>query len=359
MATDAATEHRTAHVPQWKIDELESIKQLVSKYSVIGVAGIRDIPAKQLQEMRRNMKDVVKIRIYRNNLMHRALDEYSDDLSPIGSSIGDQTALVFTDLNPFKLFKLLESSKTEAPIKAGATAPADIVVEGGPTSFAPGPIVGELQNAGIPARIDKGKVVIRETKVVAHEGEAVSHALSEMLTRLEIYPMTVGFDLRSVYDNGTILEVDSLDIDEAKYAFDITTATTSAFNLAIAIAYPTPATIPTLLVKAASDARNLAINSAIPTPAIIDLLLSKAQSSAMALAVSITDPEALGESLQGLLMAEVKEETAGAGEETEEAVSAAEAETEEAVPEEKVEEEGESGEEKEEEAAEGLGLLFG
>jgi len=349
MATDAATEHRTAHVPQWKVDEIESIKQLVSKYSVVGVAGIRDIPAKQLQEMRRSMKDVVKIRIYRNNLIHRALDESGDDLSPIGSSVGDQTALIFTDLNPFKLFNLLKSSKTEAPIKAGAIAPADIVVEGGPTSFAPGPIVGDLQNAGIPARIDKGKVVIRETKVVLHAGEAVSRALSEMLTRLEIYPMTVGFDLRSVYDNGMILKADVLDIDEAKYASDIATATTGAFNLAIVLAYPTPVTIPTLLAKAASDARNLGVNSAIPAPAIIDLLLSKAQSSAMALAVSITDPEALGESLQGLLMV-------GAGEEAEEAVSATEAETEEAAPEENGEGEGE---EKEEEAAEGLGLLFG
>ncbi|MBA1343447.1 MAG: 50S ribosomal protein L10 [ANME-2 cluster archaeon] len=349
MATDAATEHRTAHVPQWKIDEIESIKQLVSEYSVVGVAGIRDIPAKQLQEMRRSMKDVVKIRIYRNNLIHRALDESNSDLSPIGSSVGDQTALIFTDLNPFKLFQLLKSSKTEAPIRAGAIAPADITVEGGPTSFAPGPIVGDLQNAGIPARIDKGKVVIRETKVVAHEGEAVSRALSEMLTRLEIYPMTVGFDLRSVYDNGMILEADALDIDEVKYASDIATATTSAFNLAIVIAYPTPATVPTLLAKAASDARNLAINSAVPVPAIIDLLLLKAQLNAMALAGSITDPDALGESLQGLLMA-------GAGAWAEEAVSATEAETEEEAVEENVEGEGE---EKEEEAAEGLGLLFG
>ncbi|PXF61039.1 MAG: 50S ribosomal protein L10 [Candidatus Methanogaster sp.] len=355
---DAATEHRTAHVPQWKVDEIESIKQLVSKYSVVAVAGIRDIPAKQLQEMRRNMKDVVKIRIYRNNLIQRALDESNSDLSPIGSSVGDQTALVFTDLNPFKLFQLLKSSKTEAPIRAGAIAPADITVVEGPTSFAPGPIVGDLQNAGIPARIDKGKVVIRETKVVAHAGEAVSHALSEMLSRLEIYPMTVGFDLRSVYDNGTILEADALDIDEAKYATDIATATTGAFNLAIAIVYPTPATVPTLLAKAASDARNLAINSAIPEPAIIDLLLSKAQSSAMALAGSITDPDALGESLQGLLMVGVVEVevAAEAGEGEEEAVSATDTETEEEAVEENMEEEGES---KEEEAAEGLGLLFG
>ena len=53
--------------------------------------------------------------------------------------------------------------------KAGETAPEDIVIEKGPTSFKPGPIVGELQQAGIPAAIEGGKVRIRETKTVVKE----------------------------------------------------------------------------------------------------------------------------------------------------------------------------------------------
>ncbi|MEA1944048.1 MAG: 50S ribosomal protein L10 [Euryarchaeota archaeon] len=337
------TEHHTAHIPQWKLDEIENIKQLIGRYPVVGIAGIRDIPAKQLQQMRRDLVGIAKLRIYRNTLILRALGEGADEIRSMESYIGDQTALIFTDLNSFKLFKLLKSSKTNAPIKAGASAPYDIVVEAGPTSFNPGPIVSDLQNAGIPARIDKGKVVIRETKVVAHAGETVSRALSEMLTRLEIYPMTVGLDLRAAYDNGTVLEADILDIDEEKYVSDIRSSVASAFNLAIAIVYPSRATIRTLLANAASNARNLGINSAIPEPDIVDMLLSKAQSNAMALIGSIGDPAALGESLK---RAPTKEEEIEV--EAEEEVSATEEEPEEA---------GE--EEKEEEAAEGLGLLFG
>lgn len=343
MVMDAMTEHHTAHIPQWKLDEIENIKQLIGRYPVVGIAGIRDIPAKQLQQMRRDLVGIAKLRIYRNTLILRALGEGADEIRSMESYIGDQTALIFTDLNSFKLFKLLKSSKTNAPIKAGASAPYDIVVEAGPTSFNPGPIVSDLQNAGIPARIDKGKVVIRETKVVAHAGETVSRALSEMLTRLEIYPMTVGLDLRAAYDNGTVLEADILDIDEEKYVSDIRSSVASAFNLAIAIVYPSRATIRTLLANAASNARNLGINSAIPEPDIVDMLLSKAQSNAMALIGSIGDPAALGESLK---RAPTKEEEIEV--EAEEEVSATEEEPEEA---------GE--EEKEEEAAEGLGLLFG
>ncbi len=351
---DTMTEHRTAQIPQWKIDEIENIKQLVGKYPVMGIVGIRDIPAKQLQEMRRSLKGIAKLHIYRNSLLHRALDQCDDTISAMGAHINDQTALIFTDLNPFKLFKLLEASKTSAPIKAGASAPEDIVVEAGPTSFAPGPVIGDLQSAGIPAKIDKGKVVIKETKVVAHAGEPVSRALSEMLTRLEIYPMVVGLDLRAVYDAGTVLEAGVLDIDEAEYADNLAIAATCAFNLAIGITYPSNATIMTLLSQASAGARNLGINSAIPEPALVDTLLQVAQSKATSLACSIDDPAALGDALQALLpqKAAAEEAVSAAGETEEKAEDAAGDDLQEAAEE-------ESAEEKEEEAAEGLGLLFG
>ena len=346
---DVMTERHTAHIPQWKIDEIENIKKLAGEHQVVGIVGIRDIPAKQLQKMRRNLTGIAKLRIYRNNLIHRAFDQCDDNMRSMEAYIDDQTALIFTDLNPFKLFKLLNSSKTKAPIKAGASAPEDIVVKAGPTSFNPGPVVGDLQSAGIPAKIDKGKVVIKETKVVVHADEPVSRALSEMLARLEIYPMTVGLDLRAVYDDGTVLEADVLDIDEAEYADNFATAAARAFNLAIGITYPSSVTILTLLSQAAAGARNLGINSAIPEPDIIDTLLLRAQSNATSLACSIDDPAALGEALQALLPQKAS---------AEEAVSAA-AETEEKAEESKEVSEEESEEEKEEEAAEGLGLLFG
>lgn len=351
---NATTEHRTSHIPQWKLDEIENIKQLIGEYPVMGIVGIRDIPAKQLQEMRRSLKGVAKLHLYRNSLLHRALNQCDDTIGAMGAHINDQTALIFTDLNPFKLFKLLEASKTSAPIKAGASAPEDIVVEAGPTSFAPGPVIGDLQNAGIPAKIDKGKVMIRETKVVAHAGEPVSRALSEMLTRLEIYPTTVGLDLRAVYDAGAVLEAGVLDINEAEYTDNLAIAATRAFNLAIGIAYPSNATITTLLSQASAGARNLGINSAIPVPDLVDALLQVAQSKATSLACSIDDPDALGDALQALLPKQAAaEETASVAEATEEkAEDAAGGDSQEAAEE-------ESAEEKEEEAAEGLGLLFG
>ncbi|WP_407357323.1 50S ribosomal protein L10 [Methanolobus sp. WCC5] len=338
-------EHHSSHIPQWKKDEVEDIKELIRKYPIFGVVGIGGIPAKQLQKMRRDLKDNAVLKVSRNTLIKRALAE-SGDVQEMEKYIDVQTALVFTEQNPFKLYKTLEKSKTPSPIKAGTIAPRDIVVQKGPTSFPPGPILGEMQAAGIPAAIDAGKVVVKETKTVAKEGEAVSQKLAAMLTRLEIYPMEVGLDLRATLENGLVFTPDVLAIDEEKYFSDIVLATQQAFNLSVFAAYPTADNIKALIAKATTESRNLGVNAVVLEPGIVDLLLGKAQSemlSVAALAAS-NNEDAVGDELKEALGAAAS------------AAAAVATETVEEVVEEKEEEEEESSEE---DGMAGLGALFG
>lgn len=340
-----AEEHHTTHIPQWKKDEVEAIKELIKEYPIFGVIGIGGIPAKQLQKMRRDLKGKAVLKVARNTLIRRALDE-SSEVKDMEEYVDVQTALVFTEQNPFKLFKTLEKSKSPSPIKAGAIAPRDIIVEKGPTSFPPGPILGDMQAAGIPAAIDGGKVVIRETKAVAKEGEAVSQKLAAMLTRLEIYPMEVGLDLRAAFENGMIFTPDVLAIDEDKYFSDIVLAAQQAFNTSVFAAYPTEENIKTLIAKATTESRNLGVNAVVLEPGIVDVLLGKAQSEMLSVAsiASANNEEAVDDELKEALGA---------------AASAAAA-----APAETVEEAEEKEEEQEEESSEedgmaGLGALFG
>ncbi|WMW26187.1 50S ribosomal protein L10 [Methanolobus sediminis] len=340
-----AEEHHTSHIPQWKKDEVEAIKELIKEYPIMGVIGIGGIPAKQLQKMRRDLKGKAVLKVARNTLIRRALEQ-SSEVKEMEEYVDVQTALVFTEQNPFKLFKTLEKSKSPSPIKAGTIAPRDIIVEKGPTSFPPGPILGDMQAAGIPAAIDGGKVVIRETKAVAKEGEAVSQKLAAMLTRLEIYPMEVGLDLRAAFENGMIFTPDVLAIDEDKFFSDIVLATQQAFNTSVFAAYPTEENIKTLIAKATTESRNLGVEAVVLEPGIVDLLLGKAQLEmlSVASAASANNEDAVDDELKEALGA---------------AASAAAA----AVVTETVEAE-EKEEEQEEEASEedgmaGLGALFG
>jgi large subunit ribosomal protein L10 len=343
-----STEHHSEHIPQWKKDEIEYIRDKIKSYPVIGIVSMADIPAKQMQTIRRSLRNLAVLKMSRNSLIERALSSFEDNsVADLKNYISAQTALIFTEESPFKLYKILESSKSPAPIKGGSVAPKDIIVEKGPTPFPPGPIVGELQNAGIPAAIEGGKVVIRETKTVAKAGEVVSNSLATMLTRLEIYPLVIGLDLQAVYENGLIFKPEELAIDEQAYIRDIVQAVQSAFNLSVNTAYPTGETIETLLVKAALETRNLAINAEVILPETLGDLFGKASAQMFSLASVVFERNAdsVGDELKSLL---------GGAREAEPAVEES-VEEETKQPTEKEEE----AEESDEEAAAGLGALFG
>ncbi|RLG28079.1 50S ribosomal protein L10 [Methanosarcinales archaeon] len=352
-------EHHSKHIPQWKTDEVGEIKEKITSYPVVGIVSMADIPAKQLQRIRRSLHETAVLKMSRNTFIGRAIEDLEDSsIINLKDHISLQTALIFTNDNPFKLYKILEDSKSSAPIRAGAITPTDITVEKGPTSFPPGPIVGELQNAGIPAAIESGKVVIRETKTVAKAGETVPASLATMLARLEIHPLLIGLDLRAAYEDGVIFKPEELEIDEKAYSEKLAQAAQSAFNLSVNIAYPTTTTIGPILNIAAGSARNLAINSWVVTPETIGTLLGVAHQDMLSLANELLkkDASAVGSELKSTLTT-----TPPIGESATDATQVEpeeQGEAEIAKKEEKTEE-SEEKEEGEESGMEGLGALFG
>ncbi len=286
-------------VPTWKKKEVERLTNLLEVSPVVAVVDIENIPSLQMQQMRARLRGTVNLIVSRNTLIERALDNVSskrDGMEELKEYLSGQTALVTTDLNPFKLFKRMESTKTSAPARGGDIAPNNIKVEKGDTPFKPGPIVGDLQKAGIPASIQSGKVKINKTKVVAKEGEPISDDLAKMLTRLEIHPITVGLDLRIVYEEGNLFEKETLDIDPQSYFEDIKKASQSAFNLSVNAAYPTSMNIESMIMKAHRDAFSLAFNTDIMVDETVKLKLSQAHRDMLSLAAKL-DPDVLGSEL--------------------------------------------------------------
>lgn len=242
----------TAHVAPWKRKEVQEIIDLLKSNPVVGLANVDGIPSAQMQVMRKGLREDATIKISKNTLLALALKEAGASkhgLEALTSNIDGSTAIIATKMKPHRLYRRLEASKTKAPLKAGQKANEDIRVAKGETPFKPGPIVGELQRAGIPAAIDAGKVVIKKDLVVLKAGEAASQDLATMLTRLEIFPMTVGMDLKAVFEDGTVYSRDMLAVDETAR---LQQAHRQALNLAVFAAYPTKASLPFLLSKAFS-----------------------------------------------------------------------------------------------------------
>jgi len=330
------------HVADWKKEKVADLENLTNSHEIVGIVNLADIPAPQLQTMRKSLSGKAILKMSRKNFIKIALDNVDkENIEGLSDYLEGQPAMVFTEMNPFKLFKILEDSKTEAPAKAGAIAPADIVVPAGDTSFPPGPILGELQQAGIPAKIDKGSIVVQEDAVVVEEGESVPKNVADVLTKLEIYPMEVGIDLLAVYEDNTIYTADVLKIDEEETKANIASAYQSAINLSVFAGIINSESAPLLIQKAARDAMNLAINANILTSETTDKILSKAYAQMLAVASQLSD-DALDDELKEKLSSQPQ----------------AAAPAEEAV-EEVEEEEEEEEEDAEVSAAAGLGALFG
>jgi large subunit ribosomal protein L10 len=338
----------THHLPKWKKDEVDEIKRGIGEHSLVGVVDMYGIPASQVQHIRRNLRGTARVKMARNTLIEHALNEVGGSVVALREHAEGQSAMIFTNENPFKLFKLLEQTKTKMAAKPGEIAPEDIVVPKGPTSFKPGPIVGELQQVGIPAAIEGGKVKIRETKTVVKKGEVISKKIADALVKLDIKPMDVGLVLQAAYYKNTVFTPDLLVIDEEAYYRNIVLAAQQAFNLSVNAVIPTPLTIGAIIGKAVREARTVGVEASIYEKDIIDLIIGRAQREMLGVALAAEG--------RGFALDEATLKAAAA------ATAAAPAAAAPAAAGEKPEEE-ESEEEKKEEEEEsgmaGLGALFG
>ncbi|MCJ7463342.1 MAG: 50S ribosomal protein L10, partial [Thermoplasmata archaeon] len=207
-----------AHVAGWKKDAVTDLAKQISKSKVVGIINVHGVPAPAFQTMRTNLRGKAEITMLKNTLLKIALQQAGKDkkgLDMLAASVDGQCAVVTSELNPFRLFKQLDSTKTKMPARGGEVAPDDIEIKAGETPFKPGPVVGELQKAGLPAAIEQGKVVIKKDKLLVKKGDKIPRDVALVLSKLEIYPLTVGLDLSAVFEDGMIYKKDVLAVDDA------------------------------------------------------------------------------------------------------------------------------------------------
>lgn len=273
----ATTVSESRHAKEKTVREFAT---LMEEYPIIGVVNMTNLPTKQLQNMRSQLRKTVVLRMAKRRLLKKAVElakAKKPGVEKIVEYMEGMPALLFTRDNPFALYKLLAKNKSTAPAKAGQVAPKDIEVKAGATNFAPGPIIGELGSVGLKAGIEGGKVAIKTDAVVAKKGDIMSEKLASILARLGIEPMEIGLDLTAVFEKGSIFTKSVLAIDEEEYKKNIGQAGRWAMNLAIEAAYPTKETTTLLIQKAFRDAKGVGVSQSILAKELVSDILARAQ----------------------------------------------------------------------------------
>ncbi len=263
---------------------VEELKGELGKYPVIGMLDMFNLPAKQLQEIRDKLRGKAVIKMVRKNVMKLAIEGVKvKGLEKLEKEIRNQPALLLSEVNPFELARIIESSKSSAPAKPGDIATRNIVVKAGPTTIKPGPVIGELQRVKLPAGVEGDRIVVKKDTVVVKEGEEITKPLADVLMKLGVEPVEISLNLIAVCDRGTIYRKEVLFIPAEKYEGDLINAYRNAFNLALNIGLLTSDTLPLLISKAHHEAVLLALRADILTKETTENLLAKAQAQSEAL----------------------------------------------------------------------------
>ncbi|MBI2143835.1 50S ribosomal protein L10 [Candidatus Woesearchaeota archaeon] len=248
---------------------VEAIAKFFGSYSVVAVVNLESLPAAQLQRLRNKLYGDMRIVMTKKTLLSLILTAVKGKLPGVemlaGSFVG-MPALIFTNQSPFKLANLLQKNKSKAPAKPGQTAPYDIVIPAGPTSFTPGPIISELAAVGIKAGVEGGKIAIKVPATIVREGEKIKPKVAEMLAKFNIQPMEIGLNLVAAYEKetGLVYGRDVLSVSSESYLEQLRAAAYEAFALAVEMAYATRETAARLVGKAFLSAKHLAEKCNIP-----------------------------------------------------------------------------------------------
>ncbi len=259
-------------VPKWKKDVVAGVVSKLGKASIVGVFDMKSLPSDYLKKLRFDHYKDFEVIIVRKHLLYLALKELGWD--ELANNLGNMPGVIITENNPFKLYKMLTDAKAKAFAKPGQIAPEEIKVPKGPTPVPAGPALGDFQKAGIPAKIENGKISVIKDTVVVPAGEEISEDIVAVLQKLDIKPMTINLNVLAVKEGDVIYKPDVLAIDEAEVFNQFVTAHSWAFNLAVESKYPCKDTIDVLLLDAHQRAKQLALSEAITEPGVIEDLLA-------------------------------------------------------------------------------------
>ncbi|MDA7941880.1 MAG: 50S ribosomal protein L10 [Nitrosopumilus sp.] len=265
--------------PERKARMYAQLQELPAKHRVVALVRMEKVRSAQVLPLRRLLKGKALLVSIKDRVAKKALAG-----SEIASRLQGQCMLVFTDISPFRLNVLLAKNRVMMAARGGDVASMDVVVTARNTGIAPGPMLTEFKDAGIPTKIDQGTIWIAKDTTPVKKGEVINEKLASMLSKLDIKPVEAGIALDAAIEDGRMYTREELVVDVEAALEGISAAHAEAVSLSVEAAYPVEESIRMLLGIAAGRARSLAAESGYVSPDTIEDVLQRAGSRASALA---------------------------------------------------------------------------
>jgi large subunit ribosomal protein L10 len=274
------------HYPKKKRLMYEELQRIPAEYNVIALSKMSKVRAAQLMMIRKKFRNDINIKIVKNKVAIRAFEKVEGvaGIENLRNQLEGQCALIFTNINPFKLNLIFSQNKVFLPAKGGDVATKEIFVPSGNTGITPGPVLSEFKTANVPTKIDQGTIWVTRDTLVAKPGDVISTPLASLLSKLNVKPVEAGISVSFAIAEGLQFKEQDLKLNLEEYKEELVRSFAQALALATEAGYMTPETVTPLLVKAHQQAISLATEGGYLTSETAGFVLPRAQMQAQAIA---------------------------------------------------------------------------
>lgn len=243
-------------IPQWKLKEVNQLVDLFKEYKNVAVIPLSKIPDRQVQSMRKMIRDDAILRMSKKSLLKRAIEKYQkesnkENLKKLSENIPGQSSFLFTDMDIIELKDLFEENKWMIAAKPNEPAPSDISVPKGDTGLPTGQVISELNvTLKLPTKIENDTIWIREDTVTHEEGEIVSVKEAAVLKKLGVKPVESIIKIHYAWCDGEILPKSVIYMDLEEFEQNIASYFQTALAVALELELIDEETVEPLIQKA-------------------------------------------------------------------------------------------------------------
>ncbi len=246
-------ESKEKKVPEKKIKAVDGLVELIGKSNAILIVSIKNLPARQFQLIKKELKNDAIIKVIKKNMINKVIDKIEKGaIKNLKKYVKEDEAFVFSKMDPFEISAMLSKNKSMAKAKTGQAVNNDIIIEAGPTELVPGPIISELGSFGLKFSIENGKISIRESKVILKAGGIVDDKTASIMAKFDMKPIAIGLEPIVAYNIKEDKIYEDIKIDTDKTLAEIKTISGKALAFSVKIVYCCKETISFLLMKAKS-----------------------------------------------------------------------------------------------------------
>lgn len=236
---------------------IKEMLEKCNKSNSIIISSIERIPANLFREFRKKLKQNAEIKVVKANIAKKVLENFLDknQIEEIKELLKKPFAMIFTNYDIFSFASFCENIKVDSFVKPGMVLEKDLVIMPTVTDLLPTAVV-ELSKAGFKVSVEKGRVAIKEKKIIG-KGVKINNEIANALATLNVKPIKIGLDVNVGVDIKNKKLYKNVVINKEEKIEKLKKASSNALNLAINISYVCNKTAAFILQKAFTKAKIL------------------------------------------------------------------------------------------------------